>query len=119
MQGSIIQEDRSPRFDPQMISCLRDMRFSGRCVNKGEFSEELQSDGEALGFSVSNLGDLSSWIIDPCMKMNPKAKTAEPHHHFGVPRKFTPVHATTRKSHITQALDLLGIKPGGPVLLDY
>ena len=38
MQGSIIQENRSPRFDPQKISCLSDMRFSGHCVNRGEFS---------------------------------------------------------------------------------
>ena len=52
MQGSKIQEDRSPRFDPQKISCLSDMRFSGSCVNKGEFSRNSKVTVRLWGFRL-------------------------------------------------------------------
>ena len=52
MQGSKIQEDRSPRFDPQKISCLSDKRFSGRCVNRGEFSRNTKVMVGLWGFRI-------------------------------------------------------------------
>ena len=44
--------DRSPRFDPQKISCLSDMRFSGRCVNRGEFSRNAKVMVGLCGFRL-------------------------------------------------------------------